>query len=254
LTMAYQGVVKSRGQDYGFVSCPQTYAQYSRDVFINRSIVGDAVYSTLSTGMGVSFDFGLDEKGQPQATSVIVTNAAAAAPRPPPRQAMQQPYMPQAQSSFGGLPNGTQAVTLHGVPGYFVPASAMPNLVHPTVAAVQYAPPPQQMKRAHVSSYQPPAAPMKRARVDGGETPNPGLDEAEPAYIGTVKSQINATTGYGFITSPDVQAQFPGKDVFMHQNHCGWLPSMNLAVGETVTFNFKVNDKGTPEVTHLMRA
>ena len=82
--MAYKGVVKGMGKDYGFIECPEVYANYQRDVFINKVLVGDDVYWFINKGDTVSFDVTEDQKGQPQAVNLVqLVNAKTGQPPVP---------------------------------------------------------------------------------------------------------------------------------------------------------------------------
>lgn len=268
--MAFTGTVKSKGKEYGFVHCDETYATYQRDVFLNKLALGEQSYEALSPGMTVQFDVQLDPKGQPQAMNIAVTDTSgvaayqAANPRPrytAPRQQsfappamQQQQYRPPQQSMSmvppPWMPAAAQAVTLHGEAGWFIPVSAIQQ---------------QQPQQAWAAAG--PAAGMKRGAgmMAGGAVPgpenkfarqpvaNPGLDPSEPVYQGAVKSAINARTGYGFIQCDDVFAAY-SKDTFIHTKLCPWVTEMELQAGEPVMFNLVIDQKGQPQAKKIIRA
>merc|ERR1719321_218710 len=86
---------------------------------------------------------------------------------------------------------------------------------------------------------------MPHEKVD-----NPGLDVSQPILSGVVKCSPLPTTGYGFLYSEELQATYPGKDVFLHLKMCPWVQDMQLANGEAVQFNYSATD-GKPQVTRI---
>eukprot|EP00439_Symbiodinium_sp_Y106_P039685 s4759_g4.t2 len=67
------GVVKSIGGDYGFISCPQTASAFGRDVYVSKQVL-DAAFRKgrgASSGVSVSFIVWLNESGQPNASKVV---------------------------------------------------------------------------------------------------------------------------------------------------------------------------------------
>merc|ERR1719336_1077911 len=68
-TSKYQGWVKSINAEkgFGFIMCPQTYAQHQRDVFIRK-----ADLTNLSVGSYVSFNCEINRQNKPQAKDVAV--------------------------------------------------------------------------------------------------------------------------------------------------------------------------------------
>ncbi|CAE7587994.1 SIS8 [Symbiodinium sp. CCMP2456] len=67
------GVVKSIGVDYGFISCPQTASAFGRDVYVSKQVLEAAFRKGrgASSGMSVSFIVWLNESGQPNASKVV---------------------------------------------------------------------------------------------------------------------------------------------------------------------------------------
>ena len=63
-----QGTIKSftPATGYGFVSCPETTEIFGRDVFVTAEQVGD-----LCPGAVVRFEVMINEKGLPQARSLV---------------------------------------------------------------------------------------------------------------------------------------------------------------------------------------
>jgi cold shock CspA family protein len=102
---------------------------------------------------------------------------------------------------------------------------------------------------------------IKRGKGDGKgkgfkaeKVDNPGLNYSEAIYTGTVKCPPLANTGYGFLVCEDLQAIYPGKDVFVHLKICPWAGphDMNLQHGEQVQFNY-FESNGAPQASRLVR-
>jgi len=70
----YSGRIKSFNSEkgFGFIECPQTYAQYSRDVFLHKAHIGD-----LSVGAMVTFACEVNKQGMPQAKDVAPIGGSA---------------------------------------------------------------------------------------------------------------------------------------------------------------------------------
>jgi cold shock CspA family protein len=83
---------------------------------------------------------------------------------------------------------------------------------------------------------------------------NPGLIESEQIFTGTIKHVPSGKTGYGFIQDHSVSALYGGKDAFLHLAVCPWVEQMNLQMGDVVSFNVELNEKGAPQVKRIIRA
>jgi len=70
----YSGRIKSFNSEkgFGFIECPQTYAQYNRDVFLHKAHIGD-----LSVGAMVTFACEVNKQGWPQAKDVAPIGGSA---------------------------------------------------------------------------------------------------------------------------------------------------------------------------------
>mmetsp|Transcript_22282 Transcript_22282/g.50971 ORF Transcript_22282/g.50971 Transcript_22282/m.50971 type:complete len:329 (+) Transcript_22282:109-1095(+) len=62
----YVGTLKSLGDDYGFIDCPETQNEYGRDVYISRGLVPES----SKVGDAMAFAVVVNAKGQPQARQV----------------------------------------------------------------------------------------------------------------------------------------------------------------------------------------
>lgn len=179
---------------------------------------------------------------------------------------------PFRQLTHADLPPAAQPVTLFGETGHFIPDSAL-------IPQVQAGP--RGIKRSAGKG----GGPMpSRPRMDTSQipckfgagcsrvatgtctflhegvlpgqamvVPNPGLDPSEPSYMGTVKSVLSRTTGYGFVESDALQALYPGQNGFLHAAMCPWAPAMSLGLGEPVLFNVFLNEKNQPQVSRIVR-
>lgn len=63
----FVGTLKSCGEAYGFIDCPDAYRIHGRDVYIARAHVPDEAHEP---GVYISFTITLNAKGQPQAKDV----------------------------------------------------------------------------------------------------------------------------------------------------------------------------------------
>lgn len=68
--MTYQGTIKSLGKEFGFVTNPDLLQKYNRDTFINRSLIGEEHYMSLSCGETIQFDVFENPRGEPVATMI----------------------------------------------------------------------------------------------------------------------------------------------------------------------------------------
>lgn len=82
--------------------------------------------------------------------------------------------------------------------------------------------------------------------------PNPGLDPNLQTFRGVVKQVPDDNTGYGFITSPEMQQKF-GRDAFLHNKNCPWLHFTELEKNETVLFQIELNERQQPTVMRFMK-
>mmetsp|Transcript_24394 Transcript_24394/g.44772 ORF Transcript_24394/g.44772 Transcript_24394/m.44772 type:complete len:321 (-) Transcript_24394:142-1104(-) len=62
----YVGALKSLGDDYGFIDCPETLSEYGRDVYVSRALVPES----SRVGDALTFTVFVNVKGQPQARQV----------------------------------------------------------------------------------------------------------------------------------------------------------------------------------------
>lgn len=69
----YQGRIKSFNSEkgFGFIECPQTSAQFNRDVFLHKAQIGD-----LTVGSWVQFSCEVNKQGMPQAKELQPLGAA----------------------------------------------------------------------------------------------------------------------------------------------------------------------------------
>jgi cold shock CspA family protein len=88
----------------------------------------------------------------------------------------------------------------------------------------------------------------------GAVVENPGLEEGEHIFTGTIKHVPNAKTGFGFISDENVAAQYGGKDAFLHLAIVPWIEQMTLQVGDIVHFNVELNEKQAPQVKRIVKA
>merc|ERR1719424_1247794 len=102
------------------------------------------------------------------------------------------------------MPNTAKAVTLGGEPGWFISARSIQE-AQQMMPEVHYADGGKGAKRVSKGFDL-----SKLVKMD-----NPGLDATMPAYTGVVKNVPALMTGYGFISCDEIQAQYPGKDVFV---------------------------------------
>jgi len=279
----YDGRVKSRGSQFGFISCDAVALQYGgRDVFFSCRLVGDGIYAMMDVGSLVRFSC-IEDKGQPQATNVQILEPAMGqynqATAPVPAQGgmgmqggmqggmqvgMQGgmgngPAMRQAPGGMGQptavneidayLPAGCTAVSLHGRWGYFLPMEALQEIL-PRLQAGG----PMGMKRSHSTAMgQFPPDPMQQHKMPRMDAPeNPGLLPDAPIYEGIIKRPPVERTGYGFVECAEVRTMH-GRDVFLHVRQCPWVPGMNIQPNEMVRFQFEMNDRGVPQVTRVIK-
>merc|ERR1712183_880258 len=62
---------------------------------------------------------------------------------------------------------------------------------------------------------------------------NPGLDPNKKTYAGYMKGVPNSQTGYTFVFSEELTAEF-GMDGFVHTQDCPWLHKMEVYKGSEV--------------------
>lgn len=271
----YDGRVKSRGGQFGFITCDAVALQYGgRDVFFSLRLVGDAIYAMMDVGSLVRFNC-IEDKGQPQATNVQILESPgqqgfhATPPVPAPGgMGMQQQMGGQmhgngAMGQAGGmqpgpqeidayLPAGCTAVSLHGRWGYFLPMEALQELL----PRLQAGGPMIGQKRAHSATMFPPEPMNKMPRMEGVHPQvspdNPGLLPDAPIYEGIIKRPPVERTGYGFVECAEVRTMH-GRDVFLHVRQCPWVPGMNIQPNDMVRFQFDMNDRGVPQVTRIVK-
>jgi cold shock CspA family protein len=274
--MSYQGTIKSMGKDYGFIDCPPVSAQYGRDVFIHKAMVGIDMYTSLNQGEVVKFELVEDAKGQPTAGNIQIAGKGGGPPKgapgmmkgkgppmggfkgkgPPPAAQGGSPY---PRPSW--MPAAGQLVTLGDGVGWFIPVEAIEPEYPQAVPFHAMAGPPMMagMKRPAEKGWD--MAPKKpKGGGKGFKGPpgpaaeNPGLDESAQAFTGTIKHVPNGTTGYGFIQDDNVAALYGGKDAFLHMAVCPWVEQMELQIGDIVHFNVELNEKQAPQVTRIVKA
>jgi cold shock CspA family protein len=275
--MANKGTVKSMGREFGFINCAETHAVYGRDVFIQKLNISEALWNSLQTGQGVTFDVTLDAKAQPQAMNVTITSQGDPSAKKGGKDKgwgkgkkgweASDPYAGYGDAWGGdggyggkgggypppeavGLPPQSQMVSLQGQAGYFVPMSVLSPMA-PYGAA-------------------PGGGGKKRPadEMDGGKggkggkgwgdskfprpaVPNPGLDPEQQTFSGVMKGRLNMQTGYGFIQSDEVGMMYPGKDVFVHSKMCPWVESMTLEKDTKVQFQYVEKD-GAPQCVRIV--
>merc|ERR1719189_1140528 len=73
----YRGRIKSFNPEkgFGFIECPETYAQFNRDVFLHKAQFGD-----MTVGTEVTFLVETNKQGMPQAKDLAPLGAAGAVP------------------------------------------------------------------------------------------------------------------------------------------------------------------------------
>jgi len=95
--------------------------------------------------------------------------------------------------------------------------------------------------RPQASELAPCSPPEAAAEAEAGE------DEGPAALAGTIKS-FEAEHGYGFISSPEVQARY-GRDVFLHAKQI-----KHFRPGDHVAFSVRINSQGRPQAYGLREA
>lgn len=74
----FVGVLKSLGEEYGFISCPEAHALAGRDVYVARGQLPLEVLEDPAEA--ISFEVAFNAKGQPQARDVEVEPGAGGGP------------------------------------------------------------------------------------------------------------------------------------------------------------------------------
>merc|ERR1719272_1682169 len=158
------------------------------------------------------------------------------------------------------LPAGCTPVTLFGEKGYFVPERLVgdPN-APPEVTPYDsgygkasskgskgyeagpygYAPAPMDFSKGKGKGKGKDYGEKGKGKgkeSDGPPPENPGLDETQKVYVGSVKTQVSQKHGYGFLDCQECRDDY-GRDAFVHVKRCGWVHEMDLQLGETVLFN-----------------
>jgi len=274
------GVIKNISQEkcFGFVDCPETHSVYKRDVFLHKLQVGADYFAAVRKGEVIQFTLQVDEKGQPQA--VTVTNERISNAEENGRLAdlafedYTPPYPPNINRGIKRSYADIQAAAAQTLqPQVLIMPDGQIVYVCPKISVE-----PTSLPQAEKDAMDAQALGQTMFGSDKGLkpgtagsgiktmfdassarrwrkelTPNPGLDSNLATMKGVVKVVPDEETGYGFVSSPEVQKKY-GRDAFLHNKNCPWVFQMQLNREETVMYQCDDNDRGRPYVVRIIKA
>lgn len=234
--MAYVGTVKSYvpSTGWGFIECPETYAQYGKDIFLLQSDLGN---TAVQQGDAVTFSVTPGNKG-PQASNVAIIRTKAGVPVDGGTTYVGTVKSYVASKGWGFI-ECAETYAQYGKDIFLMNTDLGGTIVQagdPISFSVMQGKKGPQATNIGLAAIQTAAAGFKTvASVAGGKT-----------YIGTVKSYV-PSKGWGFVDCAETHAQY-GKDIFLRQSALG---GTIVQAGDPIAFSVTSGTKG-PEATKVM--